>query len=118
MSALHVMPTPFDDSIAALRRTVADLEQQLAAAKSALAQLERAANPLPYSGMKIYEAIVACLKERGIPATRDEIKQALVAGGAVTGKRHPTGNIEKSIDTNLKLKRLVELRDKRITLPN
>lgn len=67
--------------------------------------------PQRYLRMELIDAIETFLRRAGKPQSRDSIRDEMIAGGAVLGKRQPEGNIKKSIDWHLeKSGRLVEIR--------
>lgn len=108
------------DSEKALRQEIAVLEQELLRKRKALTALlgqenvedtsNRFVNKPPLAAIKMY------LKDKGVPCSRKELIEALVAGGNIRYKKRGTTNIEVGINLSLESGKLV-LVDGLIGLP-
>jgi hypothetical protein len=104
------------DAFELLEREIAALEAELKPRKAALAQLRRLRNRPSNGGdpttrffnVRPLLAARQVLAERGKPIPLDELKQILIDGGIMVGKKRGIHNINKSIEISVGINELTD----------
>lgn len=110
------------DAKETLQREIEALEKQIEARKQALKALMLGEANSGDGSLRFYmwrplDAIRAILQEKGEKMKRDELTHLLQNGGITVDRKRKGHNVRISIDKNIALGNLVELKDDYIDLP-
>lgn len=111
------------DAKEALRQEIAALKKLIEAREEALRNIQRAESSAGAATLRFYmwrplDAIREVLREHGGKMTRQEIHDALVAGGLTKDRKRGSHNIRISIEKNIVLENLIAVNDEYVALPD